>query len=753
MKKALYKEVIRNLHNEQLYEKKDKHLLLDCLPYPLKNKLIEEMYKSIIQNFIFFKDIDNSDFIAKIVTSLKPLITIKNDVVIQEGEFIKEIIFVKKGIIELNISIDINSPEYSIKKLYGKNQIGKYNISYIKISEIRNNDSNYLQYNNLYPFSSKVYQNEDSSNKSDDNIEYINILVIRQNEHFGNALMFLNEKCPLNGKIKSKKAELLTLRKLDAIEIYSIYPHIWKKINKKSLFNLEQIYKKIEKVVIDISTRYNIQLENNNNNNNYQSNNLINNGIQKNIKINKEKTKNIKQNKKQNKNKNKESQSLNNIKDNEGFKNKLEEIKEKLSKEDINQIEKLPEKINFTKTLNSNHHTLSQKSLKKRESNKSFSNKDKDKDRIKGNNLLTKLKLIKKIKTVKNNNNYFLNTSISNTNIFNNSSEIDLLDKSYIINDEIKDGESFIGRNSITIKNSNTKIKAFIIPNLIISSNNLSFIKEKLSPKTLIANNNKFVNLNSTKENSFQLNSSYENINKISNNKYIKDISLQNKIKQIIKEDCTKNICLASCINNDILNNNLSPVFSPKQKMSKCGPTKINLFSHIKEDIKKNETQPIKSNNYIRKNNSKKLFKDLKSENSQSDDDNIFSNKNNIMSSFKRSSLHRIYNICSPTRLKRKPNKRKSQVELKLNTISKNIENANNAINNPYEFYMNLFSSIIKKKIKIDKENKNYEEDEEDEEDKDKEDEEDKKDGKEIVEKIKKSFISIFNSNLSYKNN
>ena len=66
---------------------------------------------------------------------------------------------------------------------------------------------------------------------------------------------------------------------------------------------------------------------------------------------------------------------------------------------------------------------------------------------------------------------------------------------------------------------------------------------------------------------------------------------------------------------------------------------------------------------------------------------------------------------------------------------------------------MNLFSSIIKKKIKIDKEKKNYEEDEEDEEDKDKEDEEDKKDGKEIVEKIKKSFISIFNSNLSYINN
>ena len=84
--------------------------------------------------------------------------------------------------------------------------------------------------------------------------DYINIYAPKERYYIP---MFLNEKCPLNGKIKSKKAELLTLRKIDAIEIYSIYPHIWKKINKKSLFNLEQIYKKIEKVVIDISTRYN----------------------------------------------------------------------------------------------------------------------------------------------------------------------------------------------------------------------------------------------------------------------------------------------------------------------------------------------------------------------------------------------------------------------------------------------------------------------------------------------------------------
>ena len=34
-----------------------------------------------------------------------------------------------------------------------------------------------------------------------------------------------------------------------------------------------------------------------------------------------------------------------------------------------------------------------------------------------------------------------------------------------------------------------------------------------------------------------------------------------------------------------------------------------------------------------------------------------------------------------------------------LNTITKNIKNANNAINNPNEFYMNFFSNIIQKDI------------------------------------------------------
>ena len=213
MKNSIYKEVLRNLYNEQLYEKQDKNILFDCLPYSMKNKLIIEMYKPIINNFVFFKDIDNSDFIVKVVTSLKPLLSIKGDIVIEEGDFIKEIIFVKKGIINLNLSINIKDPESSLKKYLGENNIGKYHISYDQSKIIHPNNKEKVNFGEEVLNSS--LSNENNNNEDNkDNIEDIKIIQIRKNEHFGDALMFLNERCPLIAKVRTKTAELLILRKI-----------------------------------------------------------------------------------------------------------------------------------------------------------------------------------------------------------------------------------------------------------------------------------------------------------------------------------------------------------------------------------------------------------------------------------------------------------------------------------------------------------------------------------------------------------
>ena len=132
MKNSLYNEVLRNLHNMELYKKKGNYILLNSLPYSLKNKLIINMYHHIISNFIFFKNTDNSDFIVKVITSLIPVITIKDDIVIQEGNYITEILFIKNGIISLNINLDLNNIELSLNKYLYKNQIGKINAKYLK---------------------------------------------------------------------------------------------------------------------------------------------------------------------------------------------------------------------------------------------------------------------------------------------------------------------------------------------------------------------------------------------------------------------------------------------------------------------------------------------------------------------------------------------------------------------------------------------------------------------------------------------
>ena len=89
-----------------------------------------EMYRPFIDNFIFFKDTENSDFIVKVITSLKPLLSFKGDILVQEGDFIKEIFFVKRGSLCLNISVNKESPEESIRKYLGVNEDGKINISF-----------------------------------------------------------------------------------------------------------------------------------------------------------------------------------------------------------------------------------------------------------------------------------------------------------------------------------------------------------------------------------------------------------------------------------------------------------------------------------------------------------------------------------------------------------------------------------------------------------------------------------------------
>ena len=112
----LYDKIIRYLKFKNIKEKKLKNIIFDCLPVGLKNNLITEMYKPIIQNFIFFKNFENTDFIVKVVLAFKTILAFKNDILVNEGDIVEDIIFVKKGVLIVELPINMANPQENIDK-------------------------------------------------------------------------------------------------------------------------------------------------------------------------------------------------------------------------------------------------------------------------------------------------------------------------------------------------------------------------------------------------------------------------------------------------------------------------------------------------------------------------------------------------------------------------------------------------------------------------------------------------------------
>ena len=750
MKNSLYNEVLRNIYNEQLYERKDKHLVFDCLPYSLKNKLIEEMYKPLIKNLVFFKDIDNSDFIVKVVTSLKPVISVKGDIVIEEGDYIKEIIFVKKGVIGLNICINLEDPEFSLKKYFGNNQIGKFDISYIKSNIMLPKKSfvDVTTLNNLFNKSDEetiIYNNE--------NIEDIKIIEIRKNEHFGDALMFLNERCPLAAKVRTKTAELLILRKIEAIEIYSIYPNIWKRINKKSLFNMEQIYLKIKKVVIELSSRYKVNIESfisrKKTKNKKVSNNNINDDEESNDDTDKkevEEVEEIEEDEPKQKVEIKEfiqeqPQKIIEYNENMNNMNNMNNINNNISINLNASITNMIENITFLKKnsslkdtilslaandllkkntifknsllSNSNKLNKSKRSIKSKKSNISKkSNRSMRSNRSRRSNKPKRLKMSKTKTTTRDlrknyrkSNPQFSKSLIkfNTSNSFNSKNNGGHHEKP---NNNYKEKHSSIFPNLCLTNNSKMNDTNNSDSSINIRS---SFQKSKTKKEKIFYSS--FTNLTTTQEKSFQLNSSYDNINKISNNKYIKDINLQTKIKQVLMSECMeenfikkknsflqlpgmrKNLNSYSLLKSSVKGSSRELRELPDlsevefENLSQC-PSQRTVIED-KDVLSKNTT-------IINKNDTSEGYSKNRKEAMYSSGKLLELRKPNKLISSK--SIFDMKKVRTPLLDSRKPIKKRKKTEKinkQLNIISKNIETTSKNINNPGEFYMNLFNNII----------------------------------------------------------
>ena len=243
--KNLYNKIIRLLNYRKYHEEEnEKNIILESVPNALKNTLLIEMYKTYINEFTFFKGIENRDFIVQIISKLSPIIGTKGDILIQEGEYIEEIIFVKNGVLSLEVWIDMIFPEESIHNYLIENgfidlkggSFFKSSSKYSKNSTINPFSRSNLERNTTF---NQYFERIDNKNEIalNGNKKKLKILDIRKNEHFGDVFMFLNKKSPLYVRVHSRVVDLLFLKKLDAISISDRYPDIWKNVIKKPLEN------------------------------------------------------------------------------------------------------------------------------------------------------------------------------------------------------------------------------------------------------------------------------------------------------------------------------------------------------------------------------------------------------------------------------------------------------------------------------------------------------------------------------------
>ena len=283
----LYNKIQQHIQRMLTQSKKyEYNILVNNLPYYLQNSVLFQIHKNEINNFIFFKDCDNSDFILKVLTHFIPIFSKKNIVLVGEGEFLENIFFIKDGRLSLEAIIDLDNITISIEKYL------KYRFEEIeKIQEINDNNENSYQNSKILKSLEKDEYKEIKSkklltiiNKQFDNIadtsylhesnidqeigkfdfhmeyqdlfqgniQYIHILDLLKNEYYGEILMFSNIPSPLSLKVKSKRVELYVLKKKDAFNIRKEYQNIWQRINKKSIHNI----KSLKSLTLDIINRY-----------------------------------------------------------------------------------------------------------------------------------------------------------------------------------------------------------------------------------------------------------------------------------------------------------------------------------------------------------------------------------------------------------------------------------------------------------------------------------------------------------------
>ena len=613
----LYSNIHKYLESKSSsFIKNDVNSFIQSLPFSLKNNILFTMYSSSITNFKFFKKNHNSVFIAEVLNNFIPSISKKNEFLIYEGEFVEQIIFIKDGKISLFAAINMEEPSRSLDKYFFDNfspftneeekniimenmnnktiisTIGdltydnaknKLNHAFKTIKYENNTDD---ENNNLH-FPTNIYKSKynhfdikgGAIINDEGNYQYLKIIDIRKNEHFGCVFMTLKKPCPLSLQVKSKIAELFLLKKDQALYLSKSYPNIWRKLYGKEFHNLKIIKKKtfsILKKYIEI----NKLLINNNINDILNKNELTLDDLNylENSALGERTILNMKR---QNDNniKNNNTSSIKNI--NQSNKSN-KSIKYEYDKNNILNIDSLrmtlENKIKNNRRVRRNSTYTYKKNVllpsrsfgqvNQKETNKNFENSKKTcgkstsngviKEKIKNEKFIRESEE-KKLRTLKNfliqSRNYFFNNNNSkqaeinsqknNNGIINlttlkNSTKKNCLKNSFIQKDNISNKNKI---NDSQILNKKKKKKVDFNLNSTKENEILNDLKDICEEETNFSfcsiKKEKYFNIEKLlidRNLNFEILSSYQNLNKISKGKYIKDINFQKKLKEEIKK-------------------------------------------------------------------------------------------------------------------------------------------------------------------------------------------------------------------------
>ena len=735
--KKLYNKIIRLLNYRKFHEEEnEKNIILESLPNTLKNTLLIEMYKTYINDFSFFKGIENREFIVQIISKLSPIIGIKGDILIQEGEFIEEIIFIKNGVLSLEVWIDMSLPEESVQNYLIENgfinskerSLFKSSSKHSKNSTISPYSKNNVGINTTF---NQFFEKIDKKNEKalNENKKKLKVLDIRKNEHFGDVYMFLNKKSPLYVRVSSRAVDLLFLKKLDALSISDRYPDVWKNVMKKPIENSKIISNLTLKTlsifcnINGIKTKLFRKKKKNKNFPKYYLRPSINKKRYNSFKR--------KNNIKNGLNRENNDENLNFTKKSESF--SLQNLYEKK----IKQLNGSDGNENSAFTFyNSNNNSRSNNKCSNIFENRSKVKSSFNKSEKEGYKIfVSKYEDKEQTKISKSNNNSYQNNitgknfDIQKVDDTINNKEENIENIDMAVNDEILPEEKFnIQLYEDEKPKGKLNVLQKIIPdNIYINNLNINYLGMALEKKENVpekAEKKKFDILSICSISTVNINSSYENIDDITSHKYITNYELRAETKNFLIEKCkifnskieksaqiyknknffskflnfknfsrnvSKNISKNSKIYNSSINNNIKHL-QTKNNLDNNGV----IRKTVTNDFKNKLSYETLSNfhNLINKsenNVNKKLLKTYSSNSLLS---------GGLLKSRDEKSFDTLNEIDFNDIRKRKTSNariKKKQKLKELDIISTNIQKSSQNLNQPDLFYAGLFNNLINK--------------------------------------------------------